>query len=330
MSPRTNTPDIRNAETVVGLFRDTAQAEEAIRDLKAAGFSDREIGVIMQDRDEQRRLATDTGTKAGEGAATGAVSGGVLGGIVGLLAGVGALVIPGVGPIVAGGALASTLAGAGIGAAAGGLIGALIGMGIPEEDARYYESGLREGGILVTVEAGANVAEARRILLDAGAQFGPAAVSGFDAQDWKRLQLREEELLATKERVKAGEVRVRKDVVTEEKTVRVPVTHEEAVIERHPATGQRAAGDIGEDEEIRIPLSEEKVRVEKRPVVKEEITVGKRQVQESETVRDTVRREEARIDESGNVRAREPWRGTERRRRRDSSYAGPERRMALS
>jgi uncharacterized protein (TIGR02271 family) len=330
MTRRTNTPDTAKAGTVVGLFHDSSAAERAIRDLKTAGFSDREIGVIMQNRDEERRLATDTGTKAGETAAAGAVGGGVLGGIVGLLAGVGALVIPGIGPIIAGGALASTLAGAGIGAAAGGLIGALVGMGIPEEDARYYESGLQEGGILVTVEAGANAAEARQILLDAGAQFGPAAVSEFDAKDRKRLQLREEELVASKERVKAGEVRVRKEVVTEEKTINVPVSREEAVIERHPVAGRPTAGDIGKGEEIRIPLTEEEVRVEKRPVVKEEITVGKRQVQDSETVRDTVKREEARIEEGGKVRSREPWRGTERRRRRDTSYTGPDRRVAVS
>ena len=62
---------------------------------------------------------------------------------MGVLAGIGALAIPGVGPIIAGGALASTLAGAGIGAAAGGLLGALVGLGIPEEEARYYETGLR-------------------------------------------------------------------------------------------------------------------------------------------------------------------------------------------
>lgn len=326
-----NNPTTREG-TVVGLFRDTNQAERAIRDLKAAGFADRQMGVLMQDQDEQRRLATDTGTKAGEGAATGAVSGGVLGGIVGLLAGVGALAIPGIGPIIAGGALASTLAGAGIGAAAGGLIGALIGMGIPEEDARYYESGLREGGILVTVEAGteADRARARRILLDDGAQFGPAAVSRFDVEDRKRLQLREEELVATKERVKAGEVRVRKDVVTEEKTIEVPVTREEVVIERHPVSGRPTTGEIKDGEEIRIPVTEEEVRVEKRPVVKEEITVGKKRVQDTETVRDTVRREEARIDESGETRARKSWKGKERRLRYDPSYTGPERRLVAT
>ena len=328
MSPFDSADTTRRPETVVGLFKDTAQAERAIRDLKAAGFSDSRIGVIMQDRAEERRLATDTGTKAGEGAAAGAVGGGVFGGLVGLLAGVGALVIPGIGPIIAGGALASTLAGAGIGAAAGGLIGALIGMGISEEDARYYETGLREGGILVTVDAGAAAADARRILLDAGANFGPAAVAAFDDRDRQRLQLSEEELLARKERVKAGEVRVRKDVVTEKKTIEVPVTREEAVIERRPVSGRPATGNIQEGEEIRIPLTEEEVKVEKRPVVKEEITVGKRSVQETKKVRDTVRREEARIEEQGDVRARGPWQGKERRRRRDASYAGPERRTA--
>jgi stress response protein YsnF len=77
-------------------------------------------------------------------------------------------------------------------------------------------------------------------------------------------------------------------------------------------------------------VTEEEVRVEKKPVVKEEITVGKRRVQETETVRDTVRREEARVEETGAARVREPWRGKERRRRRDSSYAGPERRVVTT
>jgi uncharacterized protein (TIGR02271 family) len=327
MSPQARNPEsVRRPDTVVGLFPDATRAERAIRNLKDAGFSDSQIGVLMQDRAEERKLATDTGTKAGESAAAGAIGGGVLGGIVGLLAGVGALVIPGIGPIIAGGALASTLAGAGIGAAAGGLLGALTGMGIPEEEARYYERGFRGGGILVTVEAGARATEARGILLESGAEFGPSTSARAVEGDRERLELREEELRATKEQVKAGEVRVRKDVVTEEKSIDVPVTREEVVIERHPASGRPASGDIREGEEIRVPLTQEEVRVKKTPVVKEELTVGKRQVQETETVRDTVRREEARVEEVGRVR--EPWRGKERRRRRDTSYAGPERRTS--
>jgi hypothetical protein len=82
-------------------------------------------------------------------------------------------VIPGLGPILAGGALASTLAGAGIGAAAGSLIGALVGMGVPEEEARHFERGFQEGAILITVQAGQRRERARRALLEVGADLGP-------------------------------------------------------------------------------------------------------------------------------------------------------------
>jgi hypothetical protein len=157
--------------TIVGLFHDAGQAELAIRGLKDQGFTDDDIGVLMQDRQKQQQLADTTGTKVSEAATTGAIGGGVAGGVIGLLAGVGALAIPGIGPIIAGGALASTLAGAGIGAAAGGLIGALVGMGIPEEDAKYFEQGLRSGGILVTVRAGPRADGARQILQRYGGQL---------------------------------------------------------------------------------------------------------------------------------------------------------------
>jgi heat induced stress protein YflT len=166
---KTNTSN-QERGTVVGLFYDPAQAELAIRELKRDGFSDDEIGVLMQDRQKQQHLADTTGTKVSEAATTGAIGGGVAGGVIGLLAGVGALAIPGIGPIIAGGALASTLAGAGIGAAAGGLIGALVGMGIPEEDARYFEEGIRSGGILVTVKAGSRADAVRQILRRSGGE----------------------------------------------------------------------------------------------------------------------------------------------------------------
>jgi hypothetical protein len=194
MSPDREARDtVRRADTVVGLFRKTIGAERAIRDLKDAGFTDSEIGVLLRDPDEARRLAGETGTRAGEGAAAGAVTGGVLGGLIGLLAGVGALVIPGVGPLIAGGALASTLAGAGVGAATGGLLGALVGLGIPEEEARYYDRWLQEGGILVSVDAGSRVIEARSILVNAGAEFAPSTASlsaQEEARSWQGTERR--------------------------------------------------------------------------------------------------------------------------------------------
>lgn len=69
----------RTGRTVVGLFRDRAHAEAAIRDLQASGFPDDRIGVAMQDDQQQRQLELDTGSQAAEGAAAGAVSGGVTG-----------------------------------------------------------------------------------------------------------------------------------------------------------------------------------------------------------------------------------------------------------
>jgi hypothetical protein len=173
-----STPGVAgNSNTVVGLFADQTAAQRGIEALKTAGFLEQEIGVAARDKGQQKDITESTGTGAAEGAGKGAVGGGVLGGIVGLLAGVGALVIPGIGPIIAGGALASTLAGAGIGAAAGGLIGALVGMGVPEEDAKHFERGFEEGAVLVTVAAGTKAEEARDVILALGGDLGPAFAS---------------------------------------------------------------------------------------------------------------------------------------------------------
>ncbi|MFL5548501.1 MAG: YsnF/AvaK domain-containing protein [Gemmatimonadales bacterium] len=331
----------RTSGTVVGLFHNQADAERAIQRLKERGFAENQIGVAIKDRSKQEDLIEGTGTQAAEGAATGAIGGGVLGGVIGLLAGVGALAIPGVGPIIAGGTLASTLAGAGIGAAAGGLLGALVGMGVPEEDAKHFDQGFRAGGTLVTVSAGNRAEEARTCLYESGADLGSMArgmssVVGSSRgsssdESTQSIELREEELRAQKERVQAGEVRVRKEVVNEERTVEVPVTREEVVVERRPAQGRTAEGRIDEDEEIRIPVMEEEVRVEKTPVVREEVTLKKRQVHDTERVSDTVRREEARVERTGDANVQggtEAWRGNERRYRHDTNYSGPERRLS--
>jgi hypothetical protein len=176
--------DSQRRFVVAGLFRGRDAAVAAIEDLKAAGFRPEDVGVAMRDRNAQGELMEETGTKAPEGAGAGAVGGGVLGGLVGWLVGIGALAIPGIGPVIAGGALATAfgiaggtaVAGAGIGAVAGGLVGALVGMGIPEEEARHYERGVREGGVLVTVQAGDRAHQARAVLDRHGAETGASAV----------------------------------------------------------------------------------------------------------------------------------------------------------
>src|SRR3954465_4951437 len=136
--------------TVVGLYDNRDQAQTAIEQLRAMGIDTNKISVVMKSKEETQDFAEDTGVAGG--AVTGAVGGGVLGGLAGLLVGIGALAIPGIGPIVAGGWLASTLIGAGVGAAAGGLGGALVDAGIPEEEARMYHTGVERGGVLVTTQ----------------------------------------------------------------------------------------------------------------------------------------------------------------------------------
>jgi len=150
------------AKNVVGLFDTMNDAEAAVRDLRDAGFNSSDISLVANNSDNRYNLdntsydSTATETEAGEGAGVGATGGAVLGGLAGLLVGLGALVIPGIGPVVAAGTLAtalgSTALGAGLGAAAGGLVGALVGAGIPEEDAHVYSEGIRRGGALVSVQ----------------------------------------------------------------------------------------------------------------------------------------------------------------------------------
>jgi uncharacterized protein (TIGR02271 family) len=157
--------------------------------------------------------------------------------------------------------------------------------------------------------------------------------AGRRFEDQEHIELREEELRVEKERVEAGEVRLRKEVVEENKTMDVPVTREEVVVEKRSVGGRRpASGQVGEDEEISVPVMEEQIEVEKTPVVREEVSLKKQQVQGTRQVSDTVKREEAWVDTMGTADVRtntaRQWQGKERRRRNDPSYSGQDRRMA--
>lgn len=154
------------------VFANQEAAARAVEALRAAGFSPDEIGVVARgaaEEDAPMDAMTETEEIAGDVAA-GAVEGGVLGAALGLFAG--AFLIPGVGPIVAGGALAAAfttagsaaLAGVGLGAAAGGIVGVLRGEGFTERRAHHLARGVEEGGTLVTVAPGPRAAEAAGIL----------------------------------------------------------------------------------------------------------------------------------------------------------------------
>ena len=107
----------------------------------------------------------------------------MVGGAIGLLAGIGALAIPGVGPLIAAGPIMATLAGMGVGAAVGGVAGALIGLGIPEYEAKRYESRLNKGGVLLSVHCNTSdeIKRAKNLMEGTGAEdissTGEATVS---------------------------------------------------------------------------------------------------------------------------------------------------------
>ncbi len=140
-----------------GIYYDYDAAEARVRRLRELGYTDKEISVMMRDKDKASAFVERSGGHAAEGAVTGGVVGGGVGAILaGLMATGSVIAIAGTGgvatPLVVG-PLAAALAGLGAGAATGGVIGALVGAGVPKEKAAVYDEGLNRGGILLGVYA---------------------------------------------------------------------------------------------------------------------------------------------------------------------------------
>jgi uncharacterized protein (TIGR02271 family) len=256
------------------VFQKREDAERAVDELQRAGFTDQLIGIAAPDGEGREGMQTQGGTDTK----------GEEGGITGMLAG----------------AFAGIFGSADTGAATGGLVSWLYGQGIPEEEARIYESEFKAGRTLVTVQAGSRYDEAAAILQRAGAAARSQTTPRATGEE--QLELREERLRARKQTVESGEVAVDKEIVTEQQTMQVPVTREEVDVEYHAVEPHAASsGDVTEGDEIRVPVSEEQVRVEKESVVTGEVTIRKRQVQGTEEVTDTVRKEKPRIKSKGDV-----------------------------
>lgn len=140
---------------VSAVFDSRSDAERAVSQLRDAGVQDSSISVIAQNEGESA-VATDG---SGDEVAKDVIGTAALGAGAGTLLGIAALAIPGVGPLVAAGAIASAaipgaaLTGAAIGAAAGGITGLLKDHGVSGEDADYYEGKIDQGGVFVSVDA---------------------------------------------------------------------------------------------------------------------------------------------------------------------------------
>jgi uncharacterized protein (TIGR02271 family) len=196
----------------------------------------------------------------------------------------------------------------------GGAYDDLVSMGVPSDDASYYQQQYDAGHSILAVLAGDRMQEATEILTRYGGYSAANRSGALTAENYSRtnvqdtgtddaqsVKLREEQLRVQKQPVQTGEARLRKDVVTEQQSIDVPVTREEVYVERRPASGEPSDTPIGEGETYRVPVREEQVTVEKQPVVREEVSLGKRAVQDTQRVSDTVRREEAHIEREGDV-----------------------------
>ncbi|UFP94954.1 YsnF/AvaK domain-containing protein [Gloeobacter morelensis] len=184
-------------------------------------------------------------------------------------------------------------------------------------EAQLLESSVRSGALSVTVRSSGRAPEALTILARNGADTGlravlqpPATAAGevpalkTNPPKTERLKLLTEQAAIRKERRSLGEITVRKEMITELKTIEVPLTREELVVERRPASAMAGSG-AGEpvEEVARIVLSEEQASYQTRQVLRAEVSIEWHTTIEKRRVEVTLQREALRFDVEGKVRA---------------------------
>ena len=187
---------------VTHLYDTYDDARRAMGDLMAAGIPEADISIVANNADNRFTTDGPVAVDTQSGAGTGTGVGATLGGIAGLLAGLGVMAIPGIGPVVAAGWLASTALGAVVGGAAGGVIGALTQAGIPEEDAHVYAEGLRQGGTLLTARVADPDFDRIDRLLSATAVDIETRRQKYESAGWSRFdeQARDEQIRRVREK----------------------------------------------------------------------------------------------------------------------------------
>jgi len=157
--------------TIVRLYDDHTEAHNVVAELRRAGVPEHDISLIIRD------------DRAG-GAARGAGIGAALGGLAGLVAGLGLVTVPGVGPALAAGWLATTAAGAAAGAWAGGALGVLSQAGVSGQEAHAIAECLRRGATMVAVRVPEAEKKRWEAILDRGAIDMRVRVAAYRRTGW--------------------------------------------------------------------------------------------------------------------------------------------------
>jgi hypothetical protein len=154
--------DQTHSRQIIQLFHDWENLENAYRFVRHRGYKEEEVNVIMSEQTRERQQnqkenrSEFTAEKVAEGAGAGSAIGGTVGAIIGAIAAIGtSLALPGLGLVIAG-PIAAGLAGAGVGGLTGGLLGILVKSGLSEDQARTYQAGIEQGGVLLSLEAHSN------------------------------------------------------------------------------------------------------------------------------------------------------------------------------
>lgn len=224
--------------------------------------------------------------------------------------------------VVAGNAGTSTTTAAQNDRGGGGFWDTLADLFMPDEDRYTYAEGLRRGGYLVTVTAGAAQYDMVLDVLDdegtidigereqswrAEGWSGYTGANEVDAnEDEEVIPVAEEKLRIGKRDVSHGRVRVRSYVVETPVSEEVRLRDENVIVERRPVDRPLAAGDrLFEDRTIELEERAEEAVVAKQARVREELVVKKQVGERTETVSDTVRRTEVDVeDDRGTTPAR--------------------------
>ena len=306
--------------TITAMFDDYQAAAKAVSKLKSAGIPEGDISLVGGNenmRTSGSSSAPGTSDTTAEHAGTGAAMGAAVGGGAGLLAGLGMMAIPGLGPVVAAGWLASVLLGAGAGAATGGIIGALTAAGIPEEHAHTYAEGIRRGGTLVTVRAEPRLVDKVVDILDDDGtvdmekravawrnegwtgRYAGASSSPVQRKQSGSIPVVQEELKVGKRQVSGGRVRVHAHVVEQPVQEQVNLTDERVRVERTPVDRPATSADrLMQDRTIEATERREEPVVSKDAKVKEEVRLRKDTDRRTETVRDTVHKTQVVVDDN--------------------------------
>jgi hypothetical protein len=169
--------------TVVAIFPAVENAETAYRELLDAGVAGEDVSVMAREAIRGGELVdADRREPGGSSAAVGMGAGAALGGLGGLLVGLGLLTIPGIGPVLAAGPIATALAGAGLGAVGGAFVGALVDLGMSEHEAQQFSEAIRRGGILLAARVNDDTIDRATEIME---QHGAIDVAER-VQDWRR------------------------------------------------------------------------------------------------------------------------------------------------